>query len=263
MENLQVVILCGGRGTRLQEETGSKPKPLVTIGDHPILWHIMKTYAHYGARRFVLCLGYLGTMIQRYFHEYRLYTQDSTVRLASGDLTYHGGVPAEDWEVTLADTGADAMTGCRVKRVEKYVTSDLFCLTYGDGVCDVDVADLVAFHRSHGKVATVTGVFPASRFGELVVDGDQVTSFQEKPEQVGSGRWINGGYFVFDRRFFGYLSDAEDCVLEQAPLSRLAAEGELAVYRHHGFWQCVDTLRDLEGLRARWRAGDAPWMVWR
>lgn len=262
MDSLQAVILCGGQGTRLHEETGTKPKPMVKIGERPILWHIMKSYAHFGVNRYVLCLGYLGHMIKRYFHDYRLFSQDFTVQLGSHDIQYHHGVAEDGWEVTLADTGPKAMTGCRVKRIEKYITGDTFLLTYGDGVCDVDIQKLVEYHRSHGKLATVTGVFPASRFGELVVDGDSVTEFQEKPHQVGESGLINGGFFVLDRKVFEYLEDDEGCILERTPMERLAADGELKVFKHSGFWQCMDTSRDLNYLRGWWDRGEAPWRHW-
>ncbi len=258
----KVVILCGGMGTRLREETEVRPKPMVEIGGRPILWHIMQTYAHYGFREFLLCLGYKGEVIKRFFAEYELLTNDLTVTLSRGGsaVQVHRTADEHDWRVTLADTGLEAKTGARVKRVQRYVDSDIFLLTYGDGVTDLDLTRLVAFHRAHGKVGTLTGVTPPSRYGELAIQGDRVLTFREKPE--GSGEAINGGYFVFSRRFFDYLSDHDECVLEREPLERLAKDGELMVYRHRGFWQCMDTQRDLEFLKGLWDRGEAPWKVW-
>jgi glucose-1-phosphate cytidylyltransferase len=256
---LKVVLLCGGLGTRMREETEFRPKPMVDIGGRPLLWHIMKTYAAYGLRDFVLCLGYRGSMIKEYFANYHLLDSDVTFELGRGSIEYHHG-RAEDWRVTLVDTGEDAMTGARVKRVSPYLDGDLFLCTYGDGLADVNIADLLAFHRAHGRLATVTGVRAPSRFGQLVTDGIDVTRFAEKPpEEAGL---INGGYFVFDRSVLDWLSWESDCVLERAPLEGLAAAGELAIYEHTGFWQCADTARDLDLLRGLWSAGDAPWRVW-
>jgi glucose-1-phosphate cytidylyltransferase len=259
---MKVVILCGGFGTRLREETEVKPKPMVEIGGKPILWHIMKTYAHHGFRDFVLCLGYKGEVIKRFFTEYDLLANDLTVTLGAGgtSVEVHRGENDHDWRVTLADTGTNAKTGARVKRAQRYVDSDLFLLTYGDGVTDLDIRRLVEFQRSHGRIGTVTGVVPPSRYGELSIQGDRILAFREKPAEAGSS--INGGYFVFTRSFFDYLSDQDDCVLEREPLERLAKDGELMVYTHRGFWQCMDTFRDLEFLKGLWERGDAPWKVW-
>jgi len=261
-ETPQVVILCGGMGTRLREETEVRPKPMVELGGRPILWHIMKTYAHYGFRRFILCLGYKGDVIKRFFAEYELLTNDFTVILGSrvATLEVHQQNDDHDWRVTLADTGPAAKTGARVKRVQRYVDSDVFMLTYGDGVTDLDIGCLLEFHRAHGKIGTVTGVTPPSRYGELNIQGDRVLAFREKPMDGGSS--INGGYFVFKRQFFDYLADHDDCVLEREPLERLAKDGELMVYSHRGFWQCMDTYRDLEFLKGLWEEGAAPWKVW-
>ena len=257
---MQVVILCGGFGTRLREETEFRPKPMVEIGDKPIVWHIMKTFSHYGYKDFVLCLGYKGEMIKDYFLGYEKRNSDFSIDLGTGAVELHNQHDATDWHVTLADTGLTAMTGARVKRIERYVDGDTFMLTYGDGVTDLDIDALMAFHRSHGKIGTVTGVSPASRYGELGIQGDQVRSFREKPQE--SDSFISGGYFVFERRFFDYLSATDDCVLERAPLEQLAADGELMAFNHRGFWQCMDTARDLQYLLELWGEDRAPWKVW-
>jgi len=258
---MEVVILCGGKGTRLREETEYRPKPMVPIGDRPILWHIMRIYAHYGCHEFVLCLGYKGEMIKDYFLKYRQAVSDFTVRLgADSKPVYHDAHLEEDWTVTLANTGAETMTGCRVKRIQKYIRGDTFMLTYGDGVGNVDIAKLAAFHQSHGRIATLTGVRPAGRFGELVTDRNRVTEFNEKP-QTAAGQ-INGGFFVFSRRLFEFLDDDPDLILEREPLRRLAAAGELMCYAHEGFWQPMDTFREFELLNELWRKGQAPWKVW-
>ena len=258
---MKVVILCGGQGTRLREETGRRPKPMVLVGDRPILWHIMKGYAQAGHNEFVLCLGYLGEKIKEYFLHYEAMNSDVTVTLGRGEeLRFHHPVEEEGWQVTLANTGQDTLTGGRVARIQRYVDGETFCLTYGDGVSDVDLKALVDFHRAHGKLATVTGVRPPGRFGELALDGDTVTSFMEKPEL--SGGYINGGFFVFEPRVFDYLSTDASCILERDPLERLAADGELMMYRHDDFWQCVDTYRDLTLINKLWESGDAPWKSW-
>lgn len=256
---IKVVLLCGGQGTRMREETEFRPKPMVEVGDRPLVWHIMKLYAAHGFSDFVLCLGYRGEMITRYFADYRMHGRDVTFDLGSGDVTYQPG-QADDWRVTCADTGRDSMTGARVKRVESYVAdADLVLVTYGDGLADIDLGRLVEFHRSHGRMATVTGVHAPARFGQLVADDGWVRQFAEKPLETG---WINGGFFVFEPGVFDRLSSDARCVLEHEPLERLAAEGELAVYHHEGYWQCADTLRDVELLRRLWEAGQAPWRVW-
>jgi glucose-1-phosphate cytidylyltransferase len=258
---MQVVILCGGKGTRLREETEYRPKPMVPIGDYPILWHIMKTYAHFGHADFVLCLGYKGSVIKDYFLSYQTAVSDFTLRLGnSHELTYHSSPVAEDWKVTLANTGEDTMTGGRVKRIEKYITDDLFLLTYGDGVGNIDLRALVEFHKRHGKLATLTGVRPPGRFGELSTQNDRITEFNEKP-QTTAGR-INGGYFVFSRAVFRYFNDDPGLILEQEPLRRLAADGELMCFPHDGFWQPMDTFREFELLNQLWSQGKAPWKVW-
>jgi glucose-1-phosphate cytidylyltransferase len=256
----KVVLLCGGLGTRMREETEYRPKPMVEVGGRPLLWHIMKLYSAHGLNDFVCCLGYRGAMIKQYFLDYHAMRSDVTVDLGSGTVEKEAG-DAEDWRVTLVDTGESSMTGSRVKRVERYLQdSDIFLCTYGDGVADLDVTALVDFHRSHGRLATVTGVRPPSRFGELVIDDGRVESFAEKP--LTGGGLVSGGFFVFDRSVLDRLDADPACVLEREPLESLARDGELCVYDHEGYWQCADTVRDVDHLRALWDAGDAPWRVW-
>jgi glucose-1-phosphate cytidylyltransferase len=258
MKDVPVVILCGGMGMRLKEETEFRPKPLVEIGDRPILWHIMQSYAVDGFERFVLCLGFRGDAIKNYFVNYHLTTGDVEVTLGGKPkVRVLGDEFSENWQITLADTGLKTMTGARIKRIQKYIDTDYFMLTYGDAVSDVDVSGLCDFHRRHGRIGTVTGVRPPSRFGELEVDQGTVTCFAEKPVQAGL---INGGFFVFDRRIFDYVSAQENCVFEQEPLEKLASDGELMVYQHDGFWQCMDTMRDVMLLRALEETGERPWL---
>jgi len=258
---MKVVILCGGRGTRLREETEFKPKPMIEIGERPILWHIMHIYAHHGFKDFILCLGYKGHMIKDYFLNYHALNNDFTVNLGShNSIQIHGVHEERDWRVTLADTGNDSQTGTRVKKIEKYVDGDVFMLTYGDGLANINLKKLVEFHKSHGKVGTITGVHPSSRFGELVVSRNKVLSFHEKP-QMGTGL-INGGFFVFNRSFFRYLDSKKDQALELEPLENLAKDGELMIYPHDGFWQCVDTYRELEVLNNLWNTKKPPWVIW-
>jgi glucose-1-phosphate cytidylyltransferase len=256
---MQVLILCGGQGTRIRGVADDLPKPLVPIGDRPILWHIMKGYAASGHRDFVLLLGYRGDAIRRFFLDYAAMTSDTAVTLGP-----HAGVEvlarhcSEDWRVVLAETGGTAMTGARIFRGARYLQGDTFLATYGDGVSDIDLGRLVAFHRAHGKLATVTGVRPPGRFGELVTAGDRVTDFCEKP-QLASG-WINGGFFVFERAFVErYLRDDDSLVLEREPLMQAARDSQLMVYRHDGFWQPMDTYREWSMLNELWHAGRAPW----
>jgi len=254
---MKTVILCGGLGTRLREETEFRPKPMITVGDKPILWHIMRIYSSYGCKDFVLCLGYKGEVIKNYFLEYDLVHSDFTVRLGTKEITRHSVFHDEsDWQVTLAETGQQTMTGGRIKRIEKYIDGETFMMSYGDGLANVDIRRLVKFHREKGKIATVTAVRPMARFGELSLDGDLAESFHEKP-QIASG-WINGGFFVFQKQVFNYLD--EDCVLEKEPMERLAAEKQLAVYKHSGYWRCMDTYRDLEALNQDWTSGHPGWM---
>ena len=254
---MKVVILAGGLGTRLSEETEIKPKPMVEVGEHPILWHIMKTYAHYGFSDFFLALGYKGEFIKRYFLDHYSLGGSLRVNLASGlveDLEKN----TEDWTVQLMDTGQQTQTGGRIKRLQTWLKDGTFMATYGDGVCDVDLQMLLEFHRSQGKMATVTAVRPPSRFGGLVFEGNLVKEFSEKP-QIGEG-WINGGYFVFEPQIFDYLS-GDSSILEVDALEKIAAEGQLAAYRHEGFWQCIDTLREKKLLETLWQSGKAPWKV--
>jgi len=259
--NLQVVILCGGMGTRLREETEFRPKPLLEIGAKPILWHIMKTYAHYGFKDFVLCLGYKGAMIRQYFIDYQLMNTDFTLHLNKpNELCLHGQLGLdEDWTITFVDTGSDAMTGARIKRVEPYVRGEHFMLTYGDGVGNIDLCKLWNFHLKHEKIGTVTGVRPFSRYGELLVNGDIVEEFDEKPP-IQDGL-VSGGFFVFRRQFFEYLNGDDCCVLEREPLARLAREGQLACYAHLDFWHAMDTYRDFAILNDLWKKS-ALWKVW-
>ena len=255
---MKAVILAGGLGTRLSEETDTKPKPMVEIGGQPILWHIMKIFAAYGVRDFVICLGYKGYAIKEYFLNYRLHLSDVTVGTGSGDVEFHRS-GAEDWRVSLVETGIATMTGGRLKRVRGYLGDEDFFLTYGDGVADIDLASLVAFHRAHGRLATVTSVVPPGRFGALELDGDRVTRFREKP--AGDGATINGGFFVLSPKVVDYV-EGDATVWENEPMERLASEGELSAYHHGGFWQAMDTLRDKNHLEALWSSGRAPWKSW-
>jgi glucose-1-phosphate cytidylyltransferase len=257
---MKVVILCGGKGTRLQEETEFRPKPLVPIGERPVLWHIMKLFSHAGLREFVLCLGYKGNMIKEYFLNYEAMNNDFTICLGNQhSVSYHDAHDEQDFNVTLVDTGQPTMTGGRVKRVQKYVEDDTFMVTYGDGLANVDIRALVEFHRRHGKLATVTAMQPPSRFGILDLDeSGRVTSFLEKPQLES---WASAGFFVFNRRIFDLL-DGDDCILERKPLERLASEGQLMVYRHEGFFFAMDTYREYQLLNEMWNSGKAPWKVW-
>ncbi len=255
---MKVVILSGGFGTRLAEETGRIPKPMVEIGGRPILWHIMKHYAHYGFKEFFLALGYKGEVIKRYFLDYYALNGSMTVNLANGDVQVHNK-RCEDWIVHLMDTGLHTLTGGRIKRLEPWLKDGTFMVTYGDGVSNIDLRELLRFHQSHGRLATVTAVRPPARFGGLIFDGDLVAEFTEKP-QIGEG-WINGGFLVFEPEIFEYL-EGDNTSLEADALERLAADGQLAAYRHEGFWQCMDTLRDVQLLRGLWESGNPPWKVW-
>jgi glucose-1-phosphate cytidylyltransferase len=253
-----VLVLCGGLGTRLAEETELRPKPMVTIGTRPILWHILRTYAHHGFRRFILCLGYKAEVIKSYFLDYSSLNSDFTIDLASGKRLVHWREQADDWQITLADTGQTAMTGARIARAAKYLgDAEHFAVTYGDGLTNADLAQELKFHVGHDRIGTVLGVNPPSRFGELKTDGPAVSSFVEKAE-LGE-HWVNGGYFFFRRKFLSYLSDDDSCVLEHQPLSRLADDGQLCVFKHSGYWACMDTQRDRETLNKLWDSGHAPW----
>lgn len=258
---LDVMILCGGLGTRLREETEFKPKPMVEIGGKPILWHIMKHYHSYGVRNFILCLGYRGDVIRDYFLNYRRRNSDFTVDFAKGSVEELSNGFDEDWRVTLAETGNDSLTGTRIHRALKYVKGNRFMATYGDGVCNVDLPALVQHHQASGRMATVTAVHPSSRYGELAIKDGAVRTFREKP-QVTDG-WINGGFFVFERDAFDSVNEAENPSLEQGVLEGLAQNNELAVYQHPGFWQCMDTFREMQLLNEMWNKGDAPWKTWR
>ena len=258
---IQTMILCGGQGTRLREETEHRPKPMVEIGDRPILWHIMKMYASCGFTDFIVCLGYKGEQIKEYFLNYEAMRNDFTIELGKRDtLTFHSDHAENGWRITLVDTGIETMTGARIKRASRYLTGDRFMVTYGDGVADIDARTLVAFHAARGTLGTVTGVRPSSRFGELLTSGERVVQFSEKP-RTHEGL-INGGFFVFERGVLDYLTDAPGCVLEREPLEKLAADGQLSVFQHPGFWQCMDTYRDLQYLTQLWDAGAAAWKTW-
>lgn len=257
---MKVVILCGGLGTRIREETENKPKPMLKIGDKPILWHVMQIYAQSGFNEFVLCLGYRGEVIKEYFYNLDILSSDFTLELGTRAIAMHGPATTQPWTITMLDTGAETMTGARVKRVEPFVDGDVFMVTYGDGVARLDVREVLAFHKSHGKIGTVLGVFPPSRYGELTLEGDRVASFAEKPFH--HERLINGGFFVFNRKFFDYLSAEEGCILEREPLEALAGDGELMVFKHNQFWQCMDTYRDFKYLNDLWSKEKPPWKTW-
>ncbi len=257
---MKVVILCGGLGTRLREETEFRPKPMVPVGNRPILWHIMKIYASFGHKEFILCLGYKGEVIKDYFRNYQWNTSDVTLCLgARSEVKYHTHHEEEDWSVTLLDTGQETQTGGRLRRALPYIDSDTFLATYGDGVTDSDINDSITFHQRHGGMATITAVRPAARFGDLIVEGTRVTAFKEKPKEV--SQFINGGFFVFNKRIGDYL-DGDATVLEQQPLVRMAAEGKVHAFQHTGFWQCMDTYREQQMLEKMYLNGHAPWKVW-
>ena len=256
---MRVVILAGGLGSRISEESYLKPKPMITIGDQPILWHIMKYYSHFNFHDFVICCGYKGHVIKEYFADYYLHRSDVTFDFsAENRMTVHQNV-AEPWRVTLVDTGLNTQTGARVKRVQKYIGDEPFMLTYGDGVSDVDLNALLAQHRTSGKTVTLTGVQPGGRFGVLDLEGQTVTGFREKAKE--DGGWVNGGFMVMEPEVFGYLSTEENCVLERGPMEELSEAGKLGIYKHTGFWQCMDTQRDRVKLEALWSASQAPWKV--
>ena len=256
-----VFILCGGLGTRLREETEVRPKPMVPVGNHPILWHIMRTYSHYGFKNFVLCLGYKAEVIKSYFLNYPTMNSDFTIELKTNDIKVHKIDHEQDWTVTLADTGELAMTGARVARAAaKYLgNARHLAVTYGDGVTDANLAGELQFHLERNRIGTVLGVNPPSRFGELKLDSDEVVDFAEKPEFADN--WINGGYFFFKRDFLRYLDAGEGCVLEREPLIKLARDRQLSIRKHHGFWYAMDTQRDREHLNKLWDSGKAPWSV--
>ncbi|MCV2371187.1 glucose-1-phosphate cytidylyltransferase [Roseateles oligotrophus] len=256
---MKAVIFAGGLGTRISEETSTRPKPMIEIGGKPILWHIMKTYSHHGVNEFVVCCGYKGYVIKEYFANYFLHMSDVTFDMQFNQMQVHQR-HAEPWKVTLVDTGEDTMTGGRLKLVADYIKGEeLFCLTYGDGVSDVNITELIAFHKAQKVMATLTAALPPGRFGALDVQGDKVASFMEKPR--GDGALINGGFFVLSPQVLGYI-EGEQTIWEREPLERLAEQGQLAAYQHHGFWQPMDTLRDKTLLEDLWQTGKAPWKVW-
>lgn len=254
---MKVILLAGGFGTRLSEYTESIPKPMVTVGGRPIIWHIMKRYAKYGFTDFNLALGYKAEVVKEYFLHYRSLNSDFTVDLASGAVHSHQ-TDEVDWKVTLVHTGQDSMTGGRVKRMQEYIGNEPFLLTYGDGVADINIEELVKFHKSHGKMVTVSAVHPGARFGELEINDGKVTSFKEKPQMMQG--WINGGFFVINPEFFEFI-EGDKTILEKEPLEKVAEIGELMAYRHDGFWQCMDTKRDRDMLEEMWDSNSAPWKV--
>ncbi len=256
---MKCIILAGGLGTRLSEETTLRPKPMVEIGGKPILWHIMKLYSHHGLNEFVICLGYKGYVIKEYFANYFLHTSDVTFDMVNNRMEVHQN-NAEPWRVTLVDTGDLTQTGGRLRRVRDYVGDDVFCMTYGDGVGNIDITSLIAFHRLHGRLATVTATQPPGRFGALEMEGTRVASFSEKPH--GDGAWINGGFFVLSPQVLDYIA-GDETLWEREPLEALAADGQLEAWLHQGFWQPMDTLRDRQQLETLWQTGNAPWKVWR
>jgi glucose-1-phosphate cytidylyltransferase len=255
---MKAVLLAGGLGTRISEESHLKPKPMIEIGGRPILWHIMKLYAHHGINDFVVCLGYKGYVIKEYFANYFLHMSDVTIDMRDNSMTVHQR-KAEPWKVTLVDTGGETLTGGRLKRVQAYVGRETFCLTYGDGVSDVNISEVIAFHQSHGRTATVTAIQPPGRYGALNLSGVQVNSFQEKP--AGDGAWVNGGFFVLEEEVFD-LIEGDATSWEDRPLELLAKQGKLMSFQHSGFWQAMDTLRDKNHLEELWQIGRAPWKKW-
>lgn len=258
---MKVIILAGGMGTRLGQQVEAIPKPMVLIGTRPVLWHIMKIYSHWGFNEFIVCLGAKGSVIRNYFSQYETINNDFTIDLSSGEIKYHSSHAEDKWKVTLADTGLDTLKGGRIKKIQKYLDSDVNMLTYGDGLADIDLGKLLEFHKSHGKIITITAVHHPSRFGELDEDGDRVRSFREKPRS--SKGLINGGFMVFNREMLGYLAEDADCDFEVGPLERLAASGQAMAYRHEGSWDCMDHERDIIYLNELWRTGKAFWKVWK
>jgi glucose-1-phosphate cytidylyltransferase len=255
---MKVVILAGGLGTRISEESHLKPKPMIEIGGKPILWHIMKMYSHYGINDFIVCLGYKGYVIKEYFSNYFLHTSDVTFDMRDNKMEIHQKF-AEPWKITLVDTGESTMTGGRLKRVARYIGNETFCFTYGDGVSDIDIAALIAAHKKAGRQATVTAIQPPGRYGALMIENDSVHHFQEKP--AGDGAWINGGFFVLEPQVIDQIA-GDETVWEQAPLQQLAAKSQLTSFQHQGFWQAMDTLREKNHLEELWASGKAPWKSW-
>jgi glucose-1-phosphate cytidylyltransferase len=257
--NMKVVLLAGGLGTRLSEETVVKPKPMVEIGGRPILWHIMKLYSQGGFKDFIVCLGYKGYYIKEWFANYFLHNSDITINLKNNKMQIHD-THGEDWNITLVDTGYRTMTGGRVKKIEKYIEDDRFMLTYGDGLTDMDMNTLIKYHKEKKRIATLTSVQPPGRFGSIETENGIVKVFQEKPK--GDKSWINAGFFVMEKTVFDYIENKEDEILERSPLERLCADNQLSAYRHHGFWKPMDTLRDKVALNEMWDNGKAPWKTW-
>jgi glucose-1-phosphate cytidylyltransferase len=255
---MKLVILAGGYGTRISEETSLRPKPMIEIGNKPILWHIMKSYTAYGITEFIICCGYKGYVIKEYFANYFLHMSDVTIDMQTSQTIVHQK-HAEPWKITLVDTGVNTMTGGRLKRIQDYIDEDNFCMTYGDGLSDVNISDLVTFHKIHKRMATLTAIQPPGRFGSLLFDGDKVSAFQEKPK--GDGAWINGGFFVLNSKVFDRIED-DSTIFEQKPMMSLAADGELIAFKHDGFWAAMDTLRDKNLLEELWDSGKAPWKKW-
>jgi len=257
---MKVVILAGGFGTRISEESDLKPKPMIEIGGKPILWHIMKIYSHYGFNDFIICCGYKGYVIKDYFHHYYLHQTDITIDLRKNEIEYHDS-SSEPWRVTLVDTGLNTMTGGRIKRIQPFVGDEPFMLTYGDGVSNIDIQALLDFHKQHKRLATLTAVQPSGKFGALSIDNrNAVMQFQEKPK--GDGAWINGGFFVCEPGIFEYIRSGDETIWERQPLEDLSKDGQLGAYKHEGFWQPMDTLRDKNELERLWANGNAPWKVW-
>jgi len=261
-QSMKAVILAGGLGTRISEETILKPKPMVEIGGKPILWHIMKSYSAHGINDFIICAGYRGYVIKEYFANYFLHTSDVTFDIARNSMEVHKRT-ADPWKVTIVDTGEETMTGGRLARVKSFLNDETFCLTYGDGVADVNITELIAFHMRHGKIATLTAIQPPSRFGALGMSDDDaqlIEEFKEKP--TGDGAWINGGFFVLNKDSFDYIKDGDATIWERGPMEALARERQLAAFKHNGFWKPMDTLRDRMELESLWDSGNAPWKVW-
>ena len=256
---MKVVILAGGKGTRLGSVSGLLPKPMIEVAGKPMIWHIMKIYSHYGFNDFVICLGYKGHVIKDYFFNFKMHNGDFSINTSTGEVVYESGSP-DSWKVTLVETGLETFKGGRIKRIDKYLDSKINMLTYGDGVADINVQDLLKFHESHGKMVTITGVRPPSLFGEIVEKDGKVMSFEEKP-QTQKGL-INGGFVVFNREMMNYFTTDQSCDFEFGPLEKLANDGEVMTYMHNGFWECADTVRDIEHLNKLWQSGQASWKVW-
>ncbi|MBI5797808.1 glucose-1-phosphate cytidylyltransferase [Candidatus Woesearchaeota archaeon] len=261
MDKEKVVILCGGMGTRLKEETVYKPKPLVKVGSLPILWHIMKIYSHFGHNDFILCLGYKGEMIKEFFTNFEDFTRDFTINPKTGKKIHHGRNEMPDWNITLVDTGLDSNTGKRVKKIEKHIDGDNFMVTYGDGVANIDIQKLIDFHKSHQKIATVTSILPPPRWSFLKIDNQNKVQGFNKTDKLPNA-WIDGGFFVFKKNIFDYLPENQNLMLEKEPMQKLAEEENLLTYQHQDFWQCMDTYRDMEVLNEMWNKGNAPWKIW-